>query len=133
MIYPDKRVKLRASDISVANQQGYIIHGLNGSFLKSRSDIQEERLLRGEKPQAGHWSVEMPTEQGVLTYIEKGKRVKETITTEEGNYYNYFEAVFQTIVNGSPSPVSAADGYRTMLVMDAARKSVAEKRIIDLL
>ncbi|WP_313385508.1 Gfo/Idh/MocA family oxidoreductase [Chishuiella sp.] len=132
LIYPDKRVKVRATDISLANQHGYIIHGINGSFLKSRSDIQEERLLDGEKPKSTPWSSEDKSEQGKLTYLENGEKVVETILTEDGNYYNYFEAVFQSIRNNAPSPVTGWDGYKTMLVMDAARESAATKKVINI-
>lgn len=130
LIYADKRVKIRATDISVANQPAYIIHGLKGTFLKSRSDIQEERLLKGEQPDSKPWSVEEEKELGVLTCFNDGKKVVETIPTEDGNYYNYFEAVYQTMRHDAPSPVTGWDGYKTMLVMDAARKSVAERKII---
>lgn len=132
LFYTDKRVKLRATDISVNNEYGYIAHGLKGSFLKNRSDMQEERILAGAKPKSTHWCEEPENQEGVLTYLKEGKKIQEIIPTEDGNYYNYFEAIFQTMTNGAPSPVSGEDGYKTMLVMDAARKSVEEKRIISL-
>lgn len=132
LFYTDKRIKVRATDISVENQPGYIIHGLNGSFLKSRSDIQEERLLNGEKPKAEHWSFEEEKEHGTLTYLEDYKKITEKVLTEEGNYYNYFEAIYQTMIYNAPAPVTALDGYKTMLVMDSARKSVLEGKSISI-
>jgi len=132
LFYPEKRVKLRATDISVASQPGYIIHGLNGSFLKDRSDLQEEHLLAGIKPKATHWSAEPENAEGILTYMRQDEKIREVIPTEDGNYYHYFEAVFQCIINGEAAPVSGLDGYKTMLVMDAARKSVAEGKIVPL-
>ncbi|TZF83557.1 oxidoreductase [Pedobacter sp. BS3] len=132
LYYPDKRVKIRGTDISLSNQPGYIIHGTKGSFLKSRSDIQEERLLKGEKPKSTSWSLEDASEQGTLTYMENGQKISETIPTEDGNYYNYFEAVFQNFRNSKPSPMTGFEGYQNMLVMDAVRKSVEEGKIIYL-
>ncbi|WP_286779310.1 MULTISPECIES: Gfo/Idh/MocA family oxidoreductase [Sphingobacterium] len=131
LIYPDKRVKLRGTDISVSNQPGYIIHGLNGTFIKSRSDIQEESLLNGQEPKAAPWCFEEERENGRLTYFKEEEKISERIPSEHGNYYNYFEAVYQCMINGANSPVTAFDGFKTMLVMDAARKSVDEKQIID--
>lgn len=132
LIYPDKRVKLRATDISVSHQPGYVVHGLEGSFLKSRSDIQEERLLKGERPKSTPWSFEEPNEKGKLTYVKNGEKTQQHIATEDGNYYNYFEAVYQSLRLDKPFPITGIDGYKTMLVMDAARKSVAESKIISL-
>lgn len=55
LYYADKRVKLRETNISVHRQDAYIFHGLNGSFFKSRSDMQEDRLLAGTIPMKTHW------------------------------------------------------------------------------
>lgn len=132
LYYPDKRVKLRETNISVQRQEAYIFHGLEGSFFKSRSDLQEERLLGGAKPAKSHWSDEPENEDGKLYYLKDGKKIQETVPTESGNYYGYFEAVYQSLVNGAPAPVTGWDGYKTMLIMDAARKSVEEGRIVKL-
>lgn len=132
LYYKDKRVKLRETDISVHRQDAYIFHGEEGSFFKSRSDMQEDRLSGGAKPAATHWCDEPENEEGRLYYTKNGQKQKEIIPAEDGNYYNYFEAVYQCIANGAPAPVTGLDGYKTMLVMDAARKSVAEGKIIEI-
>lgn len=132
LYYSDKRVKLRLTDISVQSQDAYVFHGTEGSFFKSRSDMQEARMLDGLRPSASSWCAEPADEEGVLYYFRDGEKVKSVIATEDGNYYNYFDAVYQAMRHGAPAPVTGLDGYRTMLVMDAARRSVAEKRIIPI-
>lgn len=132
LYYPDKRVKLRESNIAVHPQDAYIFHGLEGSFFKSRSDMQEERLLDGAKPAAGHWCDEPENEEGRLYYLKDEEKIKEIIPTEDGNYYRYFEDVYQTMRRSAPSPVTGLDGYKTMLVMGAPRKSVEEVKIIQI-
>lgn len=129
LYYPDKRAKVREIDVSVQSQDAYIFHGLEGSFFKSRSDMQEERLLAGIKPMKSHWCDEPENEEGRLYYYKGKRKILEKIKTEDGNYYNYFDAVYQTILHGAPSPVTGFDGYRTMLVMDAARESVKDGKI----
>lgn len=132
MYYPDKRVKLHETNISVQRQDAYIFHGTEGSFFKSRSDMQEEHLLGGAKPAKEHWSKEPENEEGSLYYLQDGKKIQESVPSEEGNYYRYFDAVYESIVNGAPAPVTALDGYKTMLVMDAVRKSAAEGKTIKI-
>ncbi|WP_437917877.1 Gfo/Idh/MocA family oxidoreductase [Sphingobacterium sp. LRF_L2] len=130
LFYSDKRVKVRATDISFMHQPAYILHGTEGSFIKLRSDIQEERLLKGEKPKENAWSVEPEEMRGRLSYMEEGEKVVLPVDTEDGNYYAYFESVYQTMRNSAPIAVSGLDGYKTMLVMDAARESVLKKCIV---
>ncbi|TRZ43988.1 Gfo/Idh/MocA family oxidoreductase [Robertkochia solimangrovi] len=132
LFYPDKRVKLHETNIAVRRQDAYVFHGLEGSFFKSRSDMQEDLLLTGAKPSKGPWCAEPENEEGHLYYFSNGERIKETIPTEIGNYYNYFEAVYRALVYGEPVPVTGWEGYHTMLVMDAVRKSVNTGSIVEI-
>ncbi len=130
LIYPDKRVKLRATDISLESQPGYVLHGRNGSYIQDRTDIQEDRLLAGAIPSREDWVVHQNHKKGKLTYLENGEVVTNLIKSEIGNYFEYFDAVYQTIINNAAAPVSGLDGYRNMVVMDAVRKSIAEERLV---
>lgn len=130
--YTDKRIKVRGTDIALEQQWAYVIQGLRGSFLKSRSDRQETLLLKGAKPSKGAWCDEPVDESGILTYQENGKTIREAVATEEGNYYAYFESVYQSLRHEAPILVSGLDGYKTLLVMDAARQSAREGRWIKI-
>ncbi|WP_281764920.1 Gfo/Idh/MocA family oxidoreductase [Neptunitalea lumnitzerae] len=132
LIYPDKRVKLRATDISLEHEYGYVFHGRNGSYLQDRTDIQEDRLIAGAIPSREDWVNHKDHKDGKLSYLEDGDKITEFIKSEEGNYFEYFDAVYQTIINNAPSPVSGWDGYRTMTVMDAVRRSAEEGKIIHI-
>ncbi len=132
LIYPDKRVKLRATDISLEHQPGYVIHGLNGSYIQNRTDIQEDKLVAGVKPHEGDWVNHETYSEGTLAFLQDGNKVIDRIKTEIGNYYDYFDDVYQTLANGAPAPVSGYDGYRNMVVMDAVRESAESGKVIKI-
>lgn len=130
LTYADKRVKVRGTDIALAQQPAYVVQGLNGTFIKSRSDRQEEQLLLGAQPSAASWLQEDASERGKLTVIDGDQLQEADVETETGNYYAYFEGVYQSLRRGAAVHVSALDGYKTMLVMDAARQSARQGRWI---
>ena len=60
------------------------------------------------------------------------KIIYEKVPTLKGNYYDFFEGVYQSIANDKPEPVSAQDGVNVMRIIEAAIQSSAQKRAIDL-
>ena len=47
LYYPEFRVRLKATCIARETVHAYIVHGMKGSFLQHRSDLQEQQLLAG--------------------------------------------------------------------------------------
>lgn len=132
LMYPDKRVVLRATDISLEHQPGYVLQGRRGSYIQDRTDFQEDLLLQGTLPNEKDWSRSELYKRGVLAYMTEEGKVIEEIPSESGNYYDYFEGVYQTLRHERPAHVTGYDGYRTMVVMDAARRSAEEGRRIKI-
>ena len=132
LYYPVMRVRLKAGYQVREAFPSYVIHGRNGSFLKSRGDLQEVKLLAGEKPNLTDWCAEPESEQGLLHTEKDGKVIREKIPTLKGNYADYYEGIFQSIRNNQPIQVSATDGIHVMQIIDAAFKSSKERKVIDL-
>jgi len=133
LLYYDKlRVRLKGGFIAREAVPAYVLQGLKGSFLKSRGDLQEDKLVAGEKPNAEDWCTEPREKEGILHTEQNGVIVREKIRTEKGNYLDYFEGVYQAIVNDKTEPVTAADGVNTMKVLEAAILSHEEKRLVEL-
>ncbi len=130
--YPTMRVRLKAGYIVKELLPSYIVHGTKGSFIKNRADIQEPRLLLNEKPNLAKWGTEPESEQGILNIDENGTTVRHTIPTLQGNYYNFYDGVYQSIVNNANPIVSADDGINVMKIIEAAFLSSNEKRVVDL-
>lgn len=87
-------------------QAGIVIHGTQGSFIKSFCDTQEEQLQAGQRPNDPDFGKEPANMEGKLTRInETGEKTIEMIPSEQGKYMDLFEAVYQTIRNDIPFPV----------------------------
>ena len=130
--YPKLRVRLKASYIVREALPGYILHGLKGSFIKPKTDIQETLLKEGVIPGKKDWGTEPDTEKGLLHTEIKGKEVIEFITSEQGNYNDYYNAIFEAIRNNQPLPVTAEEGAEVIKIILAAFKSSESERVIEL-
>jgi len=81
----------------------FVLHGTRGSFLKTRSDVQEAQLLQGMSPLAPAYGLD--AEPGTLTLMGPEGKVTIHPLTPRGNYTGLFEAVYQSIRHGAPYPI----------------------------
>jgi predicted dehydrogenase len=110
----------------------YVIHGKKGSFLKPRGDVQEDELKLGKKPNFDTWGTELISMEGTLHTENDGKIIYGKVPTLKGNYYDFFEGVYQSIANDKPEPVTAQDGVKVMQIIEAAIHSSEQKKAIYL-
>lgn len=129
LFYKDFRVRVKSSYFVREPLPSYILHGKKGSFLKSRGDVQEDELKLGKKPMVTDWGKEPEFRSGVLHTEIEGLEVREHVPTIPGNYYGFFDELYQAIKKHKPSPVSARDGIQTMRIIEAAIQSSQEKKI----
>jgi len=127
LYYNNFRVRLHSGYFVKEPVPSFVVHGKLGSFLKTRADVQETKLQAGEKPTKDGWR-EPESEKGLLN-TDKGK---ETIETLPGNYYAYYDGVYQAITDNKEMPVTADDGIRVMKIIDAAFLSSKEGRVVKL-
>jgi scyllo-inositol 2-dehydrogenase (NADP+) len=129
--YPQHRVRLRAGYFVREPVPSFVFHGRKGSFLKTRADVQEVRLLAGDTP--GTEGMREPdSERGLLHTEKDGVVVREHVETLPGNYLAYYEGVYEAIANGKPMPVTAEDGINVMRIIEAAEISSREKRVVTI-
>ena len=132
LYYSDFRVRLKASFFVREPNPSYVVHGKKGSFLKSRGDVQEDQLKAGKKPNLTTWGTEKDSQEGILHTEIDGRIIKEIVPTLQGNYYEFFEGVYQAIINDKLEPVTAQDGVNVMQIIEAAFQSSEQKRAINL-
>ena len=132
LYYSDFRVRLKASFFVREPNPSYVVHGKKGSFLKSRGDVQEDQLKAGKKPNLTTWGTEKDSQEGILHTEIEGRTIKEIVPTLQGNYYEFFEGVYQAIINDKLEPVTAQDGVNVMQIIEAAFQSSEQKRAINL-
>lgn len=132
LYYPTYRVRLKAGYIVKEALPSFIVHGTGGSYLKPRADVQETLLLQGAIPNTTEWGIEPDNAKGILHAQKNGTFVKEMITAPNGNYYYFYDEVYNALTQNAPMPVTAEDGKNVIAVIEAAFKSSEEKKVITL-
>lgn len=104
--------------------------GDRGSYVVKSTDIQARLLFAGRRPadDPAGWGYEPEASWGTLRTAD-GARV---IPSEQGRYHDYYAAFARAVRDGTPPPVTAEQGARTLAVLDAARQSAQERRSIRL-
>jgi len=132
LIYVGLRVRIKSSYLVRESLPSYQLHGTKGSFIKARTDVQEKSLLAGVSPAAEGWGAEPEHEKGLLHTEKDGQIIREYLPSQKGNYMEYYDALHGALREGKPLPVTAEDGLNIIRVIEAAYKSVEEKRVVDL-
>ena len=132
LYYPKLRVRIKSSYLVREPLPGYILHGAKGSFIKAKTNIQEEMLSKNEIPGKPGWGIEPATERGLLHTEKDGKVIREYIQSEKGNYAEYYSGIYNAIRNGKAVPVSAEDGLNVIKIIETAIKSNKEKKVVEL-
>lgn len=133
LFYYDKfRVRLKATCIARESTYAYTLHGMKGSFLQQRSDMQEQQLLAGIKPSLESWCAAPSAPDGLLHTEINGETVRKETTSSPGNYMGYYDDVYKALTGQGPNPVPAADGIKNMRIIEAALESVEKGKIVSL-
>ena len=132
LYYPSFRVRLKASCFAKEPVPEYILNGSKGTFLQKRSDLQETHLLKGVSPSLETWCPAPDKPDGLLHIVSDGKEVKEERTSSPGNYMNFFDDVYRAINKVAPNPVPGTDGVKIIRIVEAAKQSAKEGKIINL-
>jgi len=133
LFYKNLRVRLKGSYLVREALPSYIFHGTKGSFIKPRADVQEVDLQKSKSPADPDWGIEPDAGKGLLHTDKDGQNIiREYISSERGNYMDYYNGIYDALRNDKPLPVSAEDGLKVVLIIEAAFKSVRDKRIVQL-
>jgi predicted dehydrogenase len=132
LYYPDFRVRLKAGFFVRETIPSFIVHGKKGSFMKSRGDVQEEELKLGKKPNSANWGTEAKNQEGTLHTDVNGDVLNLKVPTLQGNYYDFFEGVYQAIASNKNEPVTAQEGVHVMQIIETAIQSSAQMKAINL-
>jgi scyllo-inositol 2-dehydrogenase (NADP+) len=127
--YAPLRVILHSATLVPHPGPRFMIHGDSGSFLKCGLDGQEDALKQGLRPGDQQWGVDQPEYYGELTPAGGVPRKVETL---RGSYEKYYELVAACLLTGTPPPVEAHDSRNGLMVIEAAQRSAAERRTIDI-
>jgi predicted dehydrogenase len=101
------------------------VSGLAGAYEQPELDPQEALLREGTRPGGPGWGNAPP---GRLAALD-GERTVESVP---GDYGLFYAGVRDAVADGAPAPVDPSDGLRAIRLIDAARRSSAERRVIAL-
>lgn len=132
LFYPTHPVTLRSSYFVREPVPGYALHGRLGSFIKTKTDVQELALIAEKIPGAEGWGIESKEKDGLLHTQKNGELIHKQIPSLKGNYGDYYEAIYQALRNNASLPVTGEEGMNVIRVIEAAFLSNKEKRQIAL-
>lgn len=130
--YDHFRVRLKCSYLVREPLPAYVLHGVKGSFIKSKSDVQETILQAGGVPNTPDWGVEPENERGLLHTEIEGELVRKFLPALPGNYGDYYKELFEAIRNKGEVPVKAEDALSVIYTITKALESNDQKRVIEL-
>ncbi len=132
LYYPKLRVRLKATCICRESPGGYLLHGMKGSFIQQRSDLQEQQLMAGAIPSQESWCPGPDKPDGLLHTEINGETVRKELLSSPGNYMGIFDDLYASLTGKADNPVPAEDGIKTVRIIEAALKSAEEEGVITL-
>ena len=113
---------------AVAAQPGprFRVTGRSAAYVKYGLDAQEESLRAGRRPDDPLWGREPEASWGLLG---AGELVR-PVPTVPGAYQQFYEGVVLALCESAPPPVDPETVLRGLELLDAARISARERRVV---
>jgi predicted dehydrogenase len=100
--------------------------GMRAGYVKYGLDVQEDALVAGGRPDEPDWGREPEEAWGVLG---AGEDVR-PVPTEPGAYQDFYRGLVASLRDGTPPPVDPQDAVSGLEVLEAARLSADEGRVV---
>ncbi|MET3805156.1 putative dehydrogenase [Nakamurella sp. UYEF19] len=121
---------IAAGMASPAEGPRFQVNGTVGGFVVNGLDVQEAQLKEGASPASlgDAWGREDPADHGLLTTAEGSA----PFPSERGRWDTYYPAAAAAVLGAGPAPVDPWDAVDTARVIDAARVSASEHRVVEM-
>jgi predicted dehydrogenase len=119
---------LSASKLNRLAVREFRAYGDRGSYVSSGTDVQAQAIFAGRRPvdDLAGWGYEREELWGTLRTGSGAERVP----SEQGRYHDYYTAFGRAVRDGGAPPVTAEEAIETLAVLDAARISATEGRVV---
>jgi scyllo-inositol 2-dehydrogenase (NADP+) len=109
----------------LVREQGprFILHGTEGSFIKSGIDPQEQALKDKKIPGSPHWGAEMKEWWGKVNTTVDGKNLEGPYETVPGNYLSFYNNVYDVLRGDRPLAVKAEEARNVIVLIEACQES----------
>lgn len=126
LYYGILKISVKSSYFRVKERPSFVVYGKKGMFVKEKKDKQEEHLKLFYMPDHDDFGVDLPQEYGVLTYYdEQGGYHEEKVKSVNGDYGRYYDALYDTIINGKDPLVTPK---QTLLQMKILEEGILQMR-----
>ena len=132
LFYPNFSVTLKASYLVREEGPAYVLHGVNGSFVKYGLDPQEDALKSGGVPNELNWGEDPESLWGILNSDINGIHFKGKVETIPGNYGLFYTNLYDVLANNATLLVKAEEALNVIRIIEAALKSSKEQRMVVL-
>ena len=127
LYYGKMRAILHSSSFASTTPR-FQIFGDRAEFTKYSVDPQEQQLRLEVSPDAPSFGFEEEKLFGTLTNPEG----TEIVESEKGRYRNYYDELYSALTLGDEPPVTAVDALRVMKIIELARQSSSEGRVVKI-
>lgn len=102
LYYGTLKVSVKSSYFRLKDRPSFVVYGKKGVFVKETKDRQEEHLKLFYMPDQPGFGIDQPQHYGTLTYIDAaGDYHEEKVISVDGDYGRYYDALYETIINGA--------------------------------
>lgn len=118
----------------LVREQGprFVLHGTEGSFVKSGIDPQEQALKDKKRPGTKGWGIEPKQWWGKLNTTLDGKHFEGPYEALPGNYLDFYNNVYEAITSGKPLAVKAAEARNVIQLIEACYNSSQGKKAVKI-
>ena len=125
--YDDLKVTVQSSYFRAKIRPSFEVYGTRGTFIKAEQDRQETDLKKFYLP-AGHedFGIDLPENYGTIYYYDaEGNYHEEKVKSERGDYARFYDALYETIINGAPQLVTEEETMEQMKILENAGKNLS--------
>jgi predicted dehydrogenase len=124
------RSRASASKINHIEDRELRAYGSSGSYVARGTDVQAQAIFAGRRPldEGSRWGYDAPEHWGTLNTAAGSVPVP----SEQGAYQDYYTLFAAALSGDADFPVPAEQAVHTLEVLDAARTSAAQNRVVDL-
>ena len=129
--YDDLKATLKAGMLVREQSPRFILHGTEGSFVKTGFDPQEEALKQGLTPSEANWGDEPREQWGTLLTQLGGLDLEGKIKTFAGCYQSFYQNIVDVISGRGELVVKPEEARNTIRLIELATESSKQKRTVQ--
>lgn len=130
MQYEGMNVIVKSSYLVKEQGPRYVIHGVQGSFVKYGLDVQEQDLKDKKIPGGEGWGIEPEANWGKLNILVDDQEHVEKYKSEKGDYLAFYKNVAEVIREGKPLMVQPEQVREVIRLIEVCYESNAKKQAI---